>query len=1100
MKALKIFKASAGSGKTFTLAVEYIKLLIQNPFAYQNILAVTFTNKATAEMKMRILGQLNGIAHSYVNSQQYFDKVKEAPEIQALNISDAELRRRAGVAMTNLLHDYHRFKVVTIDSFFQGIVRELAYELDLTANLRVDLNAKEALAEAVSALVNSLSEGTPQEKQKQLLNLILDFINERINEDKSWDVFASVNKFGMHVFNENYLKKNVEERLAMGDPKGLSTLKTKLRTRKADAIKLINNGALALQGALKQVGLDDTNLAGKSRGVWGLLDKLSTIKEQGEIDKIFNATFQKCEAGSGAWIKDTTHHAWIDAYGIPFLKAVRQNVYDIGTCNAVLEHINEMMLLNAINEKLREMNHEANRFLLADTGHFLRNMIDESDVPFIYERTGTRYTHIMIDEFQDTSELQWDNFQPLLKNCLDQEQRCLIVGDVKQSIYRWRNSDWGIFNGIEESRFKHHVDVVPLDTNHRSAEYVVRFNNDLFKHAVKTVQDYYQQEFGVPSTEIAKAYSDVAQQVDPKQAGKGYVRIDDVVDDQTDDPTTTMLNAVAQTLRDLLAAGVPQNKIAILVRYSKAGKSIVDYLAQTMPEVKLVSNEAYTLGNSSLLKLLIQALRVLLNPNNRLERVLLAVAYQTEVLGVVDPQRWAEQMMLLSDEDMEQYLPAAFGAEQRTVLADLPLYELCERLYDVFGMNAIDGQDTYLFCFYDQLLMFLQDKPATLASLVAYWEETMQNKEVQMTGTDGVQIMTIHKSKGLEFHSVIAPFFDWRADGLDAHTKNYVWCEPQQAPFNAVPILPIVFNKGLGQTDFRDDYQKEVLKQLVDNLNLMYVAYTRAEQNLVVLTRKKTSHRQTSEFTLNTIIHQAIEAFTPQDVPLNTTEINENGVTIKRSEYATLKAYEPSAKGTPDGNVFTMPSKTQVVPFVYHPLTATFMQSHASRQFLSSDEADEAQLASQHYVLLGKVVHRVLEYVETAADTASALLRVEGEGLFADEQMRQSVQSLIEQAIAQPEVAEWFMPGWRVINECAIYYRDEHGEVKCCRPDRVLCQGQRTIVVDYKTSQQPPSPALRKTYKEQVERYVNHLKNMGYQNIEGYVWYICQSEIDAVKP
>ncbi|MBO5699002.1 MAG: UvrD-helicase domain-containing protein [Bacteroidaceae bacterium] len=1095
-KSLKIFKASAGSGKTFTLAVEYIKLLIQNPYAYQNILAVTFTNKATAEMKMRILGQLNGIAHGYANSKGYFEKVKEAAEIKALNLSDKKIRQRAAEAMTHLLHDYHRFKIVTIDSFFQSVVRELAYELDLTANLRVDLNAKEALAEAVSAMVNALGDGHQDAQKKLLLNLLINFINERISEEKSWDVFTSINKFGMHVFNEQYLKKNAQERQAMGDPKQLSALKTDLKQCLRTALDAIAQGVVSLQGAMKNKSLDETTLIGKTRGVWSLINKLTVVTPKTDFNKLLSGTYNKYCSDPKEWTKDTAMHNWVKDNGIAFLEQVRQHVVEIGTCQVMLENINEMMLLNSINDTLREMNQDANRFLLADTGHFLRNMIDESDVPFIYERTGTRYSHIMIDEFQDTSELQWDNFQPLLQNCLDQEQRCLIVGDVKQSIYRWRNSDWSIFNGIEESRFKRHVDVVPLDMNHRSAERVVRFNNLLFKHAVEKVQDYYKETFAQPSPDIEKAYSDVAQQVNTKQEGKGFVRIDNVVDDTNEDLNVSMLVGVEQTLRELLAAGVPQSKIAILVRRKVFGELIVDHLSQNMPEIKVVSNEAYTLGNSPIVKLLIQALRVLLNPNNRLEQVMLAVAYQTEVCGNLEPQCWAEHMMLLSNEEIDTFLPDGFSAVQRPKLCDLPLYELCERLYHIFKLKTVAGQDTYLYCFYDQLLAFLREKTATLASLVTYWEESMQNKEVQMTGNDGVQIMTIHKSKGLEFHSVIAPFFDWRADGLGGYNKNYVWCEPQNEPFNKIPIMPIVYSKQLNLTEFKTDYQKEVLKQLVDNLNLMYVAFTRAGQNLVVLTRNKTTAKKTSDLTMNTIIDHALSQFKDEFVSMQTSEITENEVTVKRSEYGTM-TYEATSKDTPDGNVFTMPSETIQLPFIYHPLTATFMQSNASRQFLESPDED-ADTTLVDYVQLGNVVHHILEHIETIADIDAAMLHAEGEGWFPDDTMKAKVRTLIEQAVLHPIVRDWFTPGWRVINECAIYYRNEQGEIKCCRPDRVLCNDQRTIVIDYKTSQNPPSDALRKHYREQVQKYVSRLKNMGYENVEGYVWYICQSIVDKV--
>ena len=1104
MKALQIYKASAGSGKTFTLAVEYIKLLIGNPYAYRHILAVTFTNKATAEMKIRILGQLNGIAHGLKNSEGYFQKLLEDEQIRALKLSEAEVRRRAGMALSNLLHDYHRFRVVTIDSFFQSIVRELAYELDLTANLRVDLKAKEALAEAVKTLIDDLGNARTDKEQRKVLALIFEFVKERIDDGQSWQIAESLSSFGMHIFNEQYLKQNKADRQAMGDAQRLKAFKATLRKRRDDDVDQVKRTVGTIWQELRKNGLDESTLKGKSRGVAGLLNRLLLMTAKSDTSKVLGTAWKKYCTSGAEWTSDKAQQAWAQATVVPMLGDVVATLQDLNTCCVVMENLNEMMLLNAINDKLRQQNLDANRFLLADTGHFLRSLIDESDVPFIYERTGTRFHHIMIDEFQDTSELQWDNFRPLLHNSLSQLHRCLIVGDVKQSIYRWRNSDWSIFNGIEQSEFATYINSVSLQRNFRSAERVVAFNNAVFRGAVGVVQTYHESLFGTRSADIDVAYQDVAQLVSEKKRGQGFVRIDNVVAQPDETDTECTLRALQLNLAELLEAGVPQNKITILVRTGKQGEQIVRHLEQTMPQVKVVSNEAYTLEASHALQLLVQALRVLNEPHDRLQLCQLMLSYQRDILNRTVEDDWVNTLFSKANEDSDVLLPAAFAEAQRTELSRMPLYELCERLYAIFGLSTVAGQDAYLYCFYEKLLAYLQEKTATLAGFLDYWDAELCKQQVQMGNVDGLQIMTIHKSKGLEFHTVIAPFFEWRADGLDSKkARNYVWCRPAEAPFDEVPIMPIHYSQKLSMTAFSEDYKAEVLRQLVDNLNLMYVAFTRAEQHLVVITRSKPESGKTKqEFspTLDQILRSALKAFPEiEEAPtMRTEELANDHSPGMRYETGVMGYVAEVAKTDDDGNLLTQQPASLIQPFYHEPLAATFVQSNESLRFTAPLDERTADEEAHSYVMMGNIVHHILEHVEHADELGAALHRADCDGLFADEAQRREVETLLTTALQTSEAAEWFAPHWRVMNECRILYKNEEGALKTCRPDRVITDGVRTIVIDYKTTHSAPSAALRKAYQKQVAEYVQHLGEMGYGDVEGYVWYVAQGVVERV--
>ena len=473
--ALTVFKASAGSGKTFTLAAEYIKYLIVNPDEYKSILAVTFTNKATAEMKERIIYYLNDIAQGSPYEADFFEKIKDYKEVRELHLSDISIRHKAEEALTKILHDYSRFRIETIDSFFQSVVRELAHELDLTANLRVDLNDNEVLADAVNSIIEDV------EHDKTLFGIIDQFIEEKTEDSKNWHINNELETFGKNIFNEKYLQLGQQAREEIGNSRFLTEYKKKLIDIRQEALDEVTGTGKQFLEICKNHGYSADNFKNKGKGIYSFFVKA----EKGNLD--VNATAQKCADNVKEWtgkdeqdsvllglVRDTFHKMLVNLVEKKDELALR-----INTPTILLKHINHLMLLNVINAKVRNLNLDANRFLLADTAHFLNELIDGSDVPFIYEKMGTRFNHIMIDEFQDTSSLQWKNFTPLISNCLSNNDSCLIVGDVKQSIYRWRNSDWQILNNIENGEFRGYVSPENLDTNYRSVENIIKFNNSV---------------------------------------------------------------------------------------------------------------------------------------------------------------------------------------------------------------------------------------------------------------------------------------------------------------------------------------------------------------------------------------------------------------------------------------------------------------------------------------------------------------------------------------------------------------------------------------------------------------------------------------------
>lgn len=523
---LTVYKASAGSGKTFTLAREYMTLVIDNPHAYRTILAVTFTNKATEEMKLRILGQLYGIAHELPESDQYLVQIHAALP----HLSEKQIRKNAEEALRLLIHNYNYFRVETIDTFFQSVLRNLARELDLTANLRIGLNDYQVEQQAVDELIESL------ESTDKLLFWIMDYIKENIADDKSWNVIGQIKSFGEHIFRD-YYKEHADELSKRMEEEGFfEAFKDKMKDTRNQAKEQFEEIAASFFDALEEEGYSADDLNNKTRGIWSYFNKLRNGK-YGD-DDVSNMTLNKCMASPENWVKKSEvknnsplyQHVVNTLYPILQFSEEHRHMLErmYKSANLTIKHLNQLRLLGSIDKKVREMNQEANRFLLSDTQTLLHSLIQGSDSPFIFEKIGTQLNHVMIDEFQDTSTIQWKNFKVLLEETMSREDAGnLIVGDVKQSIYRWRSGDWRLLNNIEDQfdNPKKQLDVETLATNYRSDRNVINFNNAFFVEAAQ--QEYNELAETIPETaqQLLTAYADVEQEVPEKKKVQGYVEV-----------------------------------------------------------------------------------------------------------------------------------------------------------------------------------------------------------------------------------------------------------------------------------------------------------------------------------------------------------------------------------------------------------------------------------------------------------------------------------------------------------------------------------------------------------------------------------------------
>ena len=1082
-QALTVYKASAGSGKTFTLASEYITLVVKNPQDYRSILAVTFTNKATQEMKTRILSQLYGIAHSLPDSEAYYEQVR-----MKTGFSEQTIRENAAKALSLLTHHYNEFRVQTIDAFFQSVLRNLARELNLTANLRVDLNDEQVEAQAIDELINSLEEG------EEVLNWIRDYIDKNIEDDKGWNVISQIKDFGKNIFKDFYKDHKTELDNRFSDESFFNDFITDLRERRTRILNRLNEHAKQMYKKIRDANLDNPNLF--NRGANGLLSHIIKLTKgtpsnddtpkyvQSCIDFADKWPASKCPAKERAAIIELASASLCS--DLKILNDYRINDWrEYQSCNLTLKHLSQLRLLHAISEAVDEINKDTNRFMLSNTQSLLCTLMKDSDTPFVFEKMGAYLKHIMIDEFQDTSTIQWNNFRKLLDNCMAQvDSHNLIVGDVKQSIYRWRQGDWKLLNNIEHEFTKEQIKIEPLDTNYRSEENIIRFNNAFFKRAVSQTVNELESEKIQGATELVEAYKEIEQKP-RKDNGKGCVRIKLFRYDSKNasDYKQKILNELIENIRQLLDQGYKQKDIAILARSKTVMPDIVDSFQNIDTNVSLVSDEAFRLDASLAVNVIIEALRLLTHPHDKLTESKLVKLYQQQVIKTGKDIN--DLFVGENSTELKSFLPSGY-IDKFESLSRLSLIDLVDEIYSLFSLDSLEGQSAYVCTFYDTLNEYLRDHPADIDDFIEEWEDTLSSNTIQSDEVDGIRLITIHKSKGLEYDNVLIPFCDWELEKTNGIT---IWCsgDDKEKPYGELPLIPVDYSSKMLGTVFEDDYKEEHLQNTVDNMNLLYVAFTRAGKNLFI-TGKKYKERTKGKSERSHIIQYIIEELAKELPGAIIDDAGENGpISFELGTLSTCEERVEKEKATE--NPFELSPKTHKLKIETFPHPVSFRQSNKSHDFIKGEDIDPSD--AKRYIKVGNVLHQLFSTILTEADIEPRLKELEQAGIiYNDDITSRELQNKISCALSNEKVKNWFSPRWKLFNECTILdYDKETGDVYEHRPDRVMTDGKEMIVVDFKFGKP------RDEYHEQVQRYMRLLMRMGYKQVSGYIWYVLRNEI-----
>lgn len=1069
MAQLTIYKASAGSGKTFTLTREYLNLLIQNPLVYRNILAVTFTNKAASEMKSRVLGELIKLAKN--QSSTYLDLL-----IHDSSLTENFIREKAATALYHILHDYSRFEIGTIDSFFQRVVRGFAREAGLQSNFQLELDPMLLLDEAIDRLLDSL------DNNPKLLDWVSKFTQEQMEQGKTWNIRKNLTELGKNLFNESYSEHAFEVIDIYADKDFMASYRNQLLGIKNAFLNELKQIGQQFLASIHSAGLEVSDFSYGEKGVAGSFVKMAN----GILPDFAGARFVKAADGIEGWCaksskkKNSIEALWMSSLDSLHKKAsaLESRQLQYNSAEIILENFGSLALLTDIAKELAAINRERNQFLLSDTAKLLQLIIDGNDAPFIYEKMGTRYHHYMLDEFQDTSRMQWNNFKPLINNSLAEGNACLVVGDVKQSIYRWRNGDWQLLSNKLAAEFPEFVKNETLETNRRSTFEVISFNNSFFAKAYQCLAgqllDKNMDEKLVAM--LPEAYSSPCQLV-PGETEKGYVEVKFLEAVNTSAFRQIAVEQAISYYEQLIDLGVPAKQIAFLVRTNGEGQAIAGAMLQRKLagnkhySYEVVSGEAFSLSSSPVVAFFIGICRLLVDNNNDVNRAFLRCEYY----NYLHPELLTEPYIPSDKGDSAIILPG-LTAEVLAALRVVPLYECCEKIVSIFDLGKMQGQTPFLEAFFDVLGDFLKGNPADLALFLEWWDEKGSSKNLPAPeNLDAATIITIHKSKGLEFGSVIMPFCSWQI--INNQRQGLLWCKPLIKPFSDLPLVPVKAGTKLDNTIFAYENANELAMKYLDNLNLLYVAFTRARRHLFIIGYKGLEMKEEGSK------GRSGNAGTVSKLLLDVHEM-EKGSKYPDYPQVEFADFWDESKSTWSTGVLQPPKHIEeVAPILEAPVwegiaaTNKLRLKFANMEF--SPDADSSYLSLPQRDK-GKLFHKLFAEIQTADDVDFALNKLILEG-FISRTEADGLLSEIKQSLTQPEAARWFSGKGKLLTESAIVLPG--GETR--RPDRVILLENSTIVVDFKFGLSDDAK-----YAKQVAEYALLLQQMGYLNVEAWLWFV----------
>jgi len=1022
-----ILTASAGAGKTYNLVQYYLSEILSGKRPFYSILAVTFTNAAANEMKERVLETLFELSFSekedsYINQLQEFDGLR--------TISEDEIRQRAKRTLHAILHDYSRFSVSTLDSFFQTLIRSFAKEYNLQLGYTIELDKKSFIREAVDRYLNSIK-GDSQASDS--LNRYMEYI---INEGKSWNLEDNLARLSEELFTpecqgvlEHY--DSAEELI-----KQINDSSAELSKVVAIFENELDKIAEEVLSKIEELGIDESMLANKSRAqLKAFFQRISKDNKDYKLNKTVLAHafeeksfFDKKEKGFEEEDK------WFQEQAAKAANIIQDRIKEYRTAVEVRKNIFLLGLLWMVNDELRSLRDEKGVMLIEDTNALIESLVRNAEMPFIYEKVGSRYSYFMIDEFQDTSDQQWRNIEPLLTNAVSEGSGVLIVGDIKQSISRWRGGNLDLLRREAAMKLNEHagsnqVEYKPLTGNWRSASQIVEFNNAFFPELPSQIETKLGVDFG-ERQEFKDLLGDLEQSHE-NDNHKGLVQIEGM---KRDPGAENIHLRTKELIEEILEDGYQRRDITVLTRKKDEGSALAAYLSAEGIEV--ISSEALLFKNAPQIDLLVSALLYLGNPDNKLIETNLYSAWQK----LNDRDISYDDLQEIND--FSEKLKNTIKASTRGV------YEVFLDLLIYFKINP--EEDSFIKQFSDHLYDFALDESATLSDFGTWWEEN--NEKLSYSGStnkDAVSIMTIHKSKGLGFKVVIIPFMKARKDDL-ARNKGFLWVstEGKPEPYNKLPYLPIEHHVDT-ESYFEEELNEETLALSIDTFNTWYVAFTRAKERLYVIYEKQ------KELCLFTELLNSFKLKNEFDAGESVFSLGERSVKSKATQKTSDSRQSKGVK------------------------INTYWRDKLTIKKKGFSIADEKSKNLNPEIRKGILVHKALELIQTPTDIDSAIKKLQLEGFLKSEE-RSDLNEQLSGIIEHSDLASYFSGDYRVMNEKEILIPGNSSY----RPDRVMISKDRhATVIDYKTGQ------WRKEHENQLKQYSDLLSEMGYKVDEALLFY-----------
>lgn len=1044
-----VYKSSAGSGKTFTLVAEYLKIILQEPRDFKHVLAITFTNKAAAEMKNRVLSALSELSIIPNSTDRKINTILLPRLAKETGLNEQEIAGRAARVLTMILHNYSDFSIGTIDSFSHRVIRSFAHDFGLPVQFKVETESTEMLTTAVDMLVERV--GTDEE----LTGFLVRFLEVNIDDDQGWNIEQILVRFAQVLLDEEGEEKITSLRaLSLGDfTKIAGTIKKRIHDFEQIVLKIGNAASQVVMDA----GVDHSDFYHGNQGITVYFKNLSL----GKFDKIQPNSYVVTTMEEDKWfggkatrdaqerINMVKPHLQEYFQQISSLLDQQEETYTLNKLLAVT--IFPMAVLNEIERMLTAFKKQSNTVHISEFNRRISSVVMKEPVPFIYERLGERYHHLMIDEFQDTSRMQWQNFIPLIENALASGYFNLVVGDGKQAIYRFRNGDVTQFSKLPklegsdanpiirqrekllESSFKEEA----LNSNFRSKREIVEFNNRFFTHVSNALDETGQA-----------VYRDLAQNCPSTDAG-GYVEIT-FLDKEQEDASFESLNyaEIVRILEQLKSDGYAAKDVAILCRNNVQASNIARELVGL--GIDVVSSESLLLTQSPEVNFLVALHSFLFDREN--------LVVQTEIAGfLLQTKRltgytWPDLLAKITSmgkrgEGLLALLEECDRKLHTEELLALPLYDLFEALIRIFDLHRTSG--VYLRFFLDAVLSFLKRDDNSAGDFQLWWERNKTKCSVIVPeGLEAVQTMTIHKSKGLQFPVVIFPF----ATERKRNTKKFLWVDMNNEPIHGLKTALLRCEASIGKTIFKEQYLEEERRSLLDMVNLLYVVMTRPEERLYIITTKPTAKADP--------VKSLPALFANFITSENLWQPGESLCT-----YGVATAHKQKSMQSPEQ------------PREMHSFITSDWRSRISIRSRAPFAWDMDDPVAK--ISYGTRLHLLLSGIQFREDAGKIIHQAVMSGVITrDEQA--PIEEMLNQLFDHPEIGRLYSPEVVVKTEPAILLPD--GGV--FRPDRVVFDNGTPVIVEYKTGLKSENHLL------QIEGYGDLLLEMGYHKVEKYLVYL----------